>query len=1058
MKKINVAIVGAGPGCLAIMGMISRDQLQQIQINLAGIADIDPEAPALKQAQSLGIFTTNDYHDLFPLTGLDLIIELTGDVGVAQDIQLGKPTHVRFLDHRMALIFWDFMRLEEEKLKAEREAEERISRERDYTARILNNLSDAVVVMDKNFKIESVNATFLREFGISPEMLIGRPCFDAMFDRSKPCLHPPCPLKGYAGEKKKARRREYGYLKDGDMVYYEADYRPLIDNGGRAARWLVSIRNITGRKMLELNLEKSQKKYKDLFDNAREGLILFDEKGRILETNLSVARMLGYSKNELERMKISELPEKKSREILAEHHLEDLKGRGREELQIHFVKKGGALLPVETTVTWLPDENLFRIMVRDITVQTKLDENRKAYSDRLEREVEERTRELKASEAETRRQKRTAEGIIYGSPTPMFVVDKDHKIAYWNKACEKLTGFSSDEMIGTDRHWEPFYERRRPLLADVIIDNDPETMKKAIKNMGLSKSPILEGGYETEYFISRLGEKGTHLYINAAPIKDDSGNIEAAIVTYQDFSERVQMTQELQASEAETRRQKSTAEGIIYGSPIPMFVLGKEHRIINWNKECEKLTGFSSDEMIGTDRQWEPFYPHKRPILADLILDNDLEEIKRLYRSMNLRKSPIVEGAYEAEYFFPQLGKAGVHLYFNAAPIRDDSGEVQGVINTYQDFSERVKMTQVIKRREAFVQNLIQNSIDGIIATDSTGKAKIFNQAAVDILGYSAKEIIGLGGFREIVSEEAASLLREALYSDQYGAPGKIGHMEVNFMNREGETIPVRVSGALLYEMDKELGSVIFFQDLREIRRLEKEKGQAQRMAAIGKTVAGVAHYIKNVLSGLQGGAYVINSAMTKRDLELVERGWAMVEKNIDQIGNIVTDMLIYSTGRSPTYKMVDPNELVLEVLELMAERTRISGVSMVRSLQPGLKKVGMDRTGIHRCLLDLISNAIDACTLEGIIEGKGVVKVETDSPPGWGVRFQVSDNGTGMDKKTQDKLFTDFFTTKGYKGTGLGLPVTHKIIEEHEGVLTFESEAGRGTTFALMLPKREVE
>ena len=987
-----------------------------------------------------------------------MIIELTGDAIIAQDIQRDKPKHVQLLDHRMALLFWDFMRLEQEKLNAERKAEERISKERDYTERILNNLSDAVVVMKSDFTIENVNATFLREFGTTQEMVVGRHCFDVMFNRSESCPQPSCPIGRNTVEKKEARRSEYGFWRDGEMAYYEADYRPLTDNESGVTRWLVSLRNITSRKRLELSLEESQKKYKDLFDNAGEGLILFDGDGKILETNLSAAHMLGYSKSELEHMKISELLEKKSRDVLAGNRLEDIKARGTKQVQMNIFGKGGGSLAVEATITWLSDENIFRIMLRDITAHTKLDESRKAYSEKLEREVEERTRALKASEAETRRQKRTAEGIIYGSPTPMFVVDKDHKITYWNKACEKLTGFSSDEMIGTDRHWEPFYERKRPLLADIIVDNVPEKRQKAIENMGLSKSPILEGGYEFEYFVPRLGERGKHLYVNAAPIKDDAGNIDGAIVTYQDFSERVRMTQELKASEAETKRQKSTAEGIIYGSPIPMFVLGKDHKIIYWNKECEKLTGFSSDEMIGTDRHWEPFYSYKRPILADLILDNEKKEIERLYGYMNLRESPIVEGGYEAEYFFPRMGKEGVHLYFNSAPIRDDSGEVQGVINTYQDFSDRVKMTQAIKRREAFVQNLIQNSIDGIIATDSDGKAMIFNRAAVDILGYSPDEVIGVFGFREIISEKAASIIREAFYSDRYGPPGKIGHMEVNFMNREDEIIPVRVSGTLLYEEEEKLGSVIFFQDLREVRRLEKEKGQAQRMAAIGKTVAGVAHYIKNVLSGLQGGAYVINSALTKRDLELVERGWGMVEKNIDQIGNIVTDMLIYSTGRRPTYKMVDPNELVLEVLELMAEKTRISGVSMVRNLQPELRKVAMDRTGIHRCLLDLVSNAIDACTLEGITAGKGKVTVTTDRPPGWGVRFQITDNGTGMDMETQDKLFTDFFTTKGYKGTGLGLPVTYKIVEEHEGLLTFESEKGRGTTFALMLPERVVD
>ena len=113
-----------------------------------------------------------------------------------------------------------------------------------------------------------------------------------------------------------------------------------------------------------------------------------------------------------------------------------------------------------------------------------------------------------------------------------------------------------------------------------------------------------------------------------------------------------------------------------------------------------------------------------------------------------------------------------------------------------------------------------------------------------------------------------------------------------------------------------------------------------------------------------------------------------------------------------------------------------------------------MDRIGIHRCLLNLVSNAIDACALEGIMNGKGTVTVRTDRPKGWGVKFEVEDNGVGMEKKIQDKLYTGFFSTKGSKGTGLGLPVTQKIVHEHKGELRFKTEVGRGTTFTLLLPK----
>jgi PAS domain S-box-containing protein len=1023
-------------------------------MHIVGVADINPEAPGLEQARALGILTTEDYRDLFGIDGLNLIIELSGNPAVAMAIQDEKPSHIQLMDHTMARLFWDFIQLDDERLSAEKKAEERLKAERDKTTRILNRLSDSVIVMNADYVVENVNETFLEEFKLSRDEAIGKPCFENIFSRQTPCEDRFCPIANLSVETLQTGQKEHSFLRNGRRVYYDADYRPLIDEKGALTQWVVTLRDITHRRELEIDLEKSQKKYKDLFDNAREGLALFDENGCIVESNFSFAAMLGHAKDELEHMKISDVAESYSKRILSEN-LDGLKVLGFTVVEMDFVKQNGDVLPVEASITWLADEGVFRIMVRDIGIEKKLEESRRLYSERLEKEVRERTQDLKASQEEAQRQKNTAEGIIYGSPTPMFVIDREHKVAYWNKACEKLTGFPSEEVIGTDRHWEPFYDRKKPLLADVIVDGNLNTLKKVIEKMHLSTSSVVEDGYETEYFVSRLGERGTHLYISAAPIKDDAGEIQGAIVTYQDVSERVKMTEELKASEEEARRQRRNAEGIISGTPIPMFVLDKNHKITSWNKACEQLTGFRSEEMIGTDRQWEPFFPEKRKVLADLIVEDDTETMWKLYKNMNLRRSSMLEGAYEAEHFFPHLGEHGTHLYFNGAPIRDDAGNIQGAIITYQDFSERVRMIEDIERREIFVQNLIQNSIDGIIATDATGKIVIFNRGACQILGYAPEEILNKMSYPDLLSEATGAAIRRTFYGSDYGPPGKIVNMETEFFNKSEARIPVRLSGTLLYEDGKEVGSVVFIQDLREIHKLQREKEQAERMGAIGRTVAGVAHYIKNILNGLQGGAYVVNSALTKKDLMLVEKGWDMVERNIDQINTIVTDMLIYSSEREPSYAWVNPNEVVIEILELMWERAKLSGVSFERRLDKNLTPVAMDKTAIHNCLLNLVSNAVDACTLGGLTGRKSLVTVETDKPAGWGVRFKVTDNGIGMDKAAQQRVFTDFFTTKGYKGTGLGLPVTQKIVKEHGGKLSFSSLPGQGTSFSILLPEK---
>jgi PAS domain S-box-containing protein len=899
-------------------------------MKLIGVADIDPKAPGIKRAEELNIYTTTDYHDLFSLKDLNLILELTGQDKISKSIQTEKPAHVQFMDHTVSRLFWDIIHLEEEKLipeseankqikavsrlfmdmidleeeklTAEKEAEARITAERDNTARILDGLSEAVVVLNKEYSIESANETFIKDFGSDRETVIGKPCYEIIFDRSQPCEDFFCPLVDLAIDSQKITRKEFEFRRNGHTQYYEANYNALKDDQGEYTRCLISMNDVTHRKKLALDLEKSQKKYKNLFQDARDGIVLFNREGKVMEGNFSLSNMLDYSRDELEHMNIADLAEKTSKKILLDY-LDDLEIMGFVSVEMDFVKKSGNPLPVELSLSWLPEESIFQGMVRDITIRKKLEESRKLYSDRLEKEVEERTQELRASQQETLRQKKNAEGIIYGSPIPMFVLDKSHKVTYWNEACRKLTGHTSEEMIGTDRQWKPFFRKKRPLMADLIIEGDTE-------------------------------------------------------------------------------------------------------------------------------------------------------RIHELYDDMNLRKSPMVEDAYEAEYYFPHLGENGTHLYFNAAPIKDENGDTQGAIVTYQDFSERVKMTQELRRREAFVQNLIQNSIDGIIATNPEGKIVIFNHAAGELLGYTPNEIIDKMSYQKFLSKETAKTIREAFYGKSYGPKGKIINMETSFLNKAGDSIPTRLSGTLLYEGGKEVGSVVSIQDLREIYRLQQEKEQAQRMAAIGQAVAGLAHYIKNILNGLKGGAYVINSAMKKNNIELVANGWRIVEKNIDQIAHIVLDMLVYSKEREPEYQMVDPNELITDVLELMKERAAVSGVTLVPQLRKGLKEVSMDRTAIHRCLLNLVSNAIDACALEGIMSGKGTVTVKTSRPKGWALKVDVNDTGIGIEKKIQKKLYTGFFSTKGSKGTGLGLPVTQKIVHEHKGELTFKTQVGKGTTFTLLLPE----
>lgn len=259
----------------------------------------------------------------------------------------------------------------------------------------------------------------------------------------------------------------------------------------------------------------------------------------------------------------------------------------------------------------------------------------------------------------------------------------------------------------------------------------------------------------------------------------------------------------------------------------------------------------------------------------------------------------------------------------------------------------------------------------------------------------------------------------------------------------------VRYWTAVKMEVEERLG---------EIKRLEKELIKSERLAAIGQTVASLAHYIKNILFGLKGGVYLVNEALKEDDTDSLKDGWDMLGSNMGRISGLVLDLLEYSRERKPEYEKCLPNEIADEVCKLMKEGAKEYGIEIAEDFDPSMGEAVMDPRGIHRCLLNLVSNARDACIYDPDEGKKWVVQVRTILEDDGTVRFEVTDNGCGMDEEVKKKLFTSFFTTKEGRGTGLGLLNTQKIVEEHGGTITVNSQPGKGSTFIIRLPYRDVD
>ncbi|MFP4446410.1 MAG: response regulator [Desulfosudaceae bacterium] len=383
---------------------------------------------------------------------------------------------------------------------------------------------------------------------------------------------------------------------------------------------------------------------------------------------------------------------------------------------------------------------------------------------------------------------------------------------------------------------------------------------------------------------------------------------------------------------------------------------------------------------------------------------------------------------------------------------------LQAKLDAYtRNLEEEVKtVTQELRMQSKFLEKLIQTSEEGIVATDRIFTVIIYNPAAEHLLGYPSEEVLHRKKAKDLFPLDLMRKYKAKRHDHQ--KQKKLEHFETHVTSSQGERIPVRFTGVFLYEKGRIMGSVAFLQDLREIKRLEKELLMAERMATIGQTVAGMAHGIKNILHGFKGGSYLMEVGFKKDDTEKLKSGWDMIQKNISHTSDLVMDLLTYSKDREAEYVPCTPNEIVREVCQAFTETAAENEIRIVADLDAAIGRVVMDKTSIHTILMNLISNAVDACIFDDVPGKSYRVSVKTKREEDGRIRFEVTDNGTGMEKKVQDKMFTSFFSTKGHKGTGLGLLVTRKLIEDHDGTIEVSSEVGQGTTFIIRLPYEEIK
>lgn len=232
-----------------------------------------------------------------------------------------------------------------------------------------------------------------------------------------------------------------------------------------------------------------------------------------------------------------------------------------------------------------------------------------------------------------------------------------------------------------------------------------------------------------------------------------------------------------------------------------------------------------------------------------------------------------------------------------------------------------------------------------------------------------------------------------------------------------------------------------------ENANLLQESIKNERLAAVGQTIAGLAHNIKNILQLARGGIELLDAAIAKRSFEDIETFWPIVRRGIERMQTLTQEMLDYSRQTKPQLVEANVNEVVLDTVKLFEKDAVDSNVEIELQLAENLPQRRIDPNGLCKSLMNLLTNAVDAFEGTG---GKIVISTSCDNDT---VYLRVADNGKGIPADKLPRIFQPFFTTKGSKGTGLGLSMTKKYIEDMGGRIEVESKEGQGTTFTIILP-----
>jgi PAS domain S-box-containing protein len=552
---------------------------------------------------------------------------------------------------------------------------------------------------------------------------------------------------------------------------------------------------------------------------------------------------------------------------------------------------------------------------------------------------------------------------------------------------------------------------------------------------------------------------------------------------------------------------QQSLKSIMGSSPIPAFIIGRDHLTIYWNKALEELSGIKAEEVIGTGQHWRAFYRTERPCMADLLVDGRQKEISKWYTGKYI-KSKLIAGAYEATDFFPELGKKGKWLRFTAAAIRNAGGSVIGAVETLEDITQGKRAEEALLRAHEDLEKKVKERTLKLAQTNKVLKETTDHLSLILeflpivsftcrldehwSINYVSKRVREITGYPPAQFTRHPFFWRERIHpQDLPGVEKKIKsitkkgtcQLDYRFQVADGSYRWISDHRRLIRQSRKLPGYMVgAWQDITEEKRIRQEAElrlqqmiQSHKLKALGEVVAGVAHEINNPVSFIANNITLLEDMWNTVEPILASDGASHPQWGDKGIGyvelctnmkEIIDEFKIASqrikrvimglkefarTDETPEKKPVRIEEVIQGVMIIVGAQIRKTVSTMDLYIDSHLPPIPGHFQKMEQVIANLLINAHQA--IPPGRKGRIILtvrKIERLKA----ILVEIEDNGIGMEKEVLNRVFEPFFTTRREKeGTGLGLSISYGLVKEHNGLIGVLSRPNVGSKFSVYFP-----